>query len=253
MQVALITGGFDPIHSGHLAYIKEAQTYGRLVVAVNSDEWLARKKGRAFMPLSERVEILRDIKGVHDVIVFDDSDDSACDAIKMAVRLYHGATINFLNGGDRVEGNIPEMGTCPTWMDIKFHFSVGGDDKKNSSSWILQEWMAPKIARVWGYYRVIHETSTHKVKELTVEPGKTLSLQKHQHRSEFWFVSEGIATVEQGSNSRVLSNREYEVHEQLTIPIDSWHRLSNNTAKPVRIIEIQYGEWCIEEDIERKE
>jgi cytidyltransferase-like protein len=253
MQVALITGGFDPLHSGHLAYIKEAQKYGRLVVAVNSDEWLARKKGRAFMPLHERVEILRNIKGVQDVIVFDDSDDSACDAIKMTARLYHGATINFLNGGDRVEDNIPEMGTCPAWMDIKFHFSIGGDEKKNSSSWILHEWTAPKTERVWGYYRVIHETSTHKVKELTVEPGKTLSLQKHQHRSEFWFVSEGIATVEQGSNSRVLSNREYEVHEQLTIPIDSWHRLSNNTAKPVRIIEIQYGEWCIEEDIERKE
>jgi cytidyltransferase-like protein len=253
MQVALITGGFDPLHSGHLAYIKEAQQFGRLVVAVNSDEWLARKKGRAFMPLSERVEILRNIKGVSDVIVFDDSDGSACDAIKMTARLYHGATINFLNGGDRVEGNIPEMGACPTWMDIKFHFSVGGDNKKNSSSWILQEWMAPKTERIWGYYRVIHETPTHKVKELTVEPDKSLSLQKHQHRSEFWFVSEGLATVEQGKNSKVLSKREYEVYDQLVIPADSWHRLSNETELPVKIIEIQYGTQCYEDDIERYE
>jgi cytidyltransferase-like protein len=251
MQVALITGGFDPLHSGHLEYIKEAQKYGRLVVAVNSDEWLARKKGRAFMPLYERVAILRSIRGVQDVIVFDDSDDSACDAIKMIARLYHGATINFLNGGDRVEENIPEMGTCPAWMDIKFHFSVGGDNKKNSSSWILQEWRAPKTVREWGYYRVIHETPTHKVKELTVEHGKSLSLQKHELRNEFWFVSEGIATVEQGNNSQVLSFREYEVYEQLVIPVETWHRLSNCTNEPVRIIEIQYGDQCIEEDIIR--
>jgi cytidyltransferase-like protein len=252
MQVALITGGFDPLHSGHLAYIKEAQKYGRLVVAINSDEWLARKKGSAFMPLSERVEILRNIKGVHDVIVFDDSDGSACDAIKMTARLYHGATINFLNGGDRVEGNIPEMGTCPTWMDIKFHFGIGGEDKKNSSSWILQEWLAPKTEREWGYYRVMHETSTHKVKELTVSHGKSLSLQKHNLRNELWFVSEGTATVEQGSNSKVLAKREYEIYEQLLVPVESWHKLSNNTNEPVRIIEIQYGEQCIEDDIERK-
>ena len=252
MQVALITGGFDPLHSGHLAYIKEAQKYGRLVVAVNSDEWLARKKGRAFMPLHERVEILRNIKGVQDVIVFDDSDDSACDAIKMTARLYHGATINFLNGGDRVEDNIPEMGTCPAWMDIKFHFSIGGDEKKNSSSWILHEWTAPKTERVWGYYRVIHETSTHKVKELTVEPGKTLSLQKHQHRSEFWFVSEGIATVEMNDFEHHMK-AEFDLYGKIEIPIGTWHKLSNKTSSPLRIIEIHYGEQCMEDDIERIE
>jgi len=255
MDVALVTGGFDPIHSGHIAYLKEAQKYGRLVVAVNSDEWLARKKGRAFMPLSERVEILRNIKGVKDVIVFDDDDNTACDAIAMAFRMHHGATINFINGGDRTEENIPEM-DCECicgWHRIEYHFGIGGDDKKNSSSWILKEWMAPKTERVWGYYRVIHESATHKVKELTVEPGKSLSLQKHQHRNEFWFVSEGTPTVEQGKSSQVLSNREYEMYEQLTVPENSWHRLSNCTNEPVRIIEIQYGDQCIEEDITRIE
>jgi len=253
MQVALITGGFDPLHSGHLAYIKEAQRFSRLVVAVNSDEWLARKKGRAFMPLSERVEILRNIKGVQDVIVFDDSDDSACDAIKMTACLYHGATINFLNGGDRVEGNIPEMDLCPASMDVKFHFGVGGEGKKNSSSWILKEWIAPKTERDWGYYRVIHETETHKVKELTVEPSKSLSLQRHEHRNEFWFVSEGVATVERGIlEETVLSKSDSDMYDQILIPIGSWHRLSNNTDKPLRIIEIQYGDKCIEEDIIRR-
>jgi len=255
MDVALVTGGFDPLHSGHIAYFKEAQKIGRLVVAVNSDEWLARKKGRAFMPLEERVEIIRNIKGVSDVIVFDDSDDTACDAISMTLRMYHGATLHFINGGDRTEENIPEM-ECEDiqkWQTVKYHFGVGGINKKNSSSWILKEWAAPKTERVWGYYRVIHETPTHKVKELTVDPGKSLSLQKHQHRSEFWFVSEGIATVEQGTNYKVLSCRDYELYEQLTVPIKSWHKLSNNTTMPVRIIEIQYGSECIECDIKRIE
>jgi cytidyltransferase-like protein len=254
MQVALITGGFDPLHSGHLAYIKEAQQFGRLVVAVNSDEWLARKKGRAFMPLNERVGILRNIKGVSDVVVFDDTDDTACDAIAMTHRLYHGATVHFINGGDRTSGNIPEMecSNIRAWQDVEFHFGVGGEDKKNSSSWILKEWKSPKIERVWGYYRIIHETGTHKVKELTVDPVKSLSLQKHQHRSEFWFVSEGVATVEEGSDSRLLSKRDYRLYEQLIIPVGGWHRLSNETDKPVRIIEIQYGDQCIEEDIERR-
>jgi cytidyltransferase-like protein len=253
MQVALITGGFDPIHSGHLAYIREAQQFGKLVVAVNSDEWLARKKGRAFMPLEERVEILRNIKGVSDVIVFDDADDTACDAIAITAGLYYGATINFVNGGDRTDKNIPEM-ECANygkWIDVKFHFGVGGTNKKNSSSWILQEWMAPKTEREWGYYRVIHNDETHKVKELTVEPNKSLSLQKHKCRHELWFISEGTATVEQGTDAKMLSKRTYELHEQLIVPLGSWHRLSNETEFPVKIIEIQYGTQCNEEDIER--
>jgi mannose-6-phosphate isomerase-like protein (cupin superfamily) len=204
------------------------------------------------MPLGERVAILRSIKGVSDVVVFDDSDDTACDAIAMTHRLYHGATVHFINGGDRTQENIPEMEcySVRAWHDVEFHFGVGGKDKKNSSSWILKEWMAPKTERTWGYYRVIHETTTHKVKELTVNPGKSLSLQKHQHRSELWFVSEGIATVERGIEETV-SISEFSMYEQLTIPIGSWHRLSNNTDEYVRIIEIQYGAQCIEDDIER--
>jgi len=193
------------------------------------------------------------MKNVSDVIVFDDSDGTACDAISMTLRMYHGATVHFINGGDRTEENIPEM-KCEDiqkWQTVKYHFGVGGSNKKNSSSWILKEWACPKTERVWGYYRVIHETSTHKVKELTVEPGKSLSLQKHKQRSEFWFVSEGIATVEQGNNPKVLSKRDYEMHEQLIVPVESWHRLSNNTDSSVRIIEIQYGKQCTEDDIKR--
>lgn len=78
MKIILVTGGFDPLHSGHIAYFKAAKALGdKLIVGVNSDAWLERKKGRAFMPFSERAEIIRSLAVVDEVIAFDDSDSSA--------------------------------------------------------------------------------------------------------------------------------------------------------------------------------
>jgi cytidyltransferase-like protein len=253
MQVALVTGGFDPIHSGHIAYLKATAEIGRLVVGVNSDEWLIRKKGRFFMPLEERVEIIRNLECVRDVIIFNDDDDTACDAIAITRQLHFGADINFCNGGDRTNGNIPEHDVFEDARDVFFHYGVGGEDKKNSSSWILKEWNEPKTNRTWGYYRVIHETDTHKVKELTVDPGKQLSLQRHQHRNEYWFVSEGVATVEKGSDFGQLTKNNLVMYDSTFIPLNTWHRLSNRINEPVKIIEIQYGDKCIEKDIERRD
>ncbi len=143
MNIVLITGGFDPIHSGHIAYIKAAKEYVKtfkdmLIVGVNSDDWLIRKKGKNFLPFSERYCIVGSIKGVDAVIDFDDSDNSAKDAIKKVRIQYPDAYIMFANGGDRNGKNIPEM----DYHDDKltFIFGVGGEDKKNSSSWILNNW-----------------------------------------------------------------------------------------------------------------
>ena len=81
-NIVLITGGFDPIHKGHLSYIDASKELGsKLIVGVNSDEWLARKKGRSFMPIDERVAILFALGSVDGVMTFDDSDDSGKDAI----------------------------------------------------------------------------------------------------------------------------------------------------------------------------
>jgi quercetin dioxygenase-like cupin family protein len=93
----------------------------------------------------------------------------------------------FANGGDRTQANIPEMSVQDS--QVSFAFGVGGEDKRNSSSWILQEWKAPRTERQWGYYRVLHEVPGMKVKELTVDPGQSLSMQRHQHRAEYWIVS----------------------------------------------------------------
>jgi len=246
-KIVLVTGGFDPIHSGHIAYFKAAKKLGDLlIVGVNSDEWLARKKGTAFMPYRERSEIVKNIVGVDFVIDFDDSDGSARHAIQMVRQSYPGNPIIFANGGDRTQENIPEMSVEDP--KLEFVFGVGGEDKKNSSSWILQDWKAPKTERPWGYYRVLHTVGPAvKVKELTVNPGKSLSMQRHSQRSELWFVGEGEATVNWD-----YGNKKLKTFKQETINVGEWHQLENKTDKPLRIIEIQYGTNCIEEDIERK-
>ena len=149
----------------------------------------------------------------------------------------------------------PQMSWNAFICDVEFVFGVGGENKMNSSSWLLDEWKAPKTVRTWGYYRVIHEYEKQtKVKELAVPPGNRLSMQRHRKRSEHWLVSEGTATV----YTICPTSTDYELlgvfnkHQDLHIDKEQWHLLANETDKPLRIVEIQYGENCVEEDIERK-
>lgn len=253
-NIVLITGGFDPLHSGHLSYIEHARNLGDiLVVGVNSDDWLTRKKGRPFMPISERANILRAIKHVDFVIDFDDTDGSARDAIRMVRQSYPQDHIIFANGGDRTKENIPEMSLQDT--NLEFKFGVGGQDKINSSSWILTEWKAPKTQRPWGYYRVLHEYGPLvKLKELTVEPGHALSMQRHKDRAEHWFVAEGTATVYTINRSTdVELVGTFAQHKHIHIDRHEWHQLANEHDTPLKIVEVQYGTACVEEDIERRQ
>ena len=136
-KVVLVTGGFDPLHSGHLAYLKYASKLGdKLIVGINSDDWLCRKKGKNFLPEKERHEILSAIRYVDGCILFNDQDDTAIEAIKNVKMLFPFAQIIFANGGDRTSENIPEM----IFYDVDFIFGVGGEDKKNSSIWILKKY-----------------------------------------------------------------------------------------------------------------
>ena len=251
-KIVLITGGFDPLHSGHIAYFKAAKALGDiLIVGINSDAWLTRKKGSPFMPYKERAEIVRNIVGVDFVIDFDDSDNSAKRAIWMVRQSYPNDKIIFANGGDRTDKNIPEMDIQD--QNLEFVFGVGGFNKANSSSWILQEWKAPKTERQWGYYRVLHEVSGMKVKELTVNPGCSLSMQRHNLRAEYWIVSEGEAVVNRATPLNFeLPPAMLDKHDQLHVAVQEWHQLTNPHNHPLKIVEIQYGEQCVEEDIERK-
>lgn len=138
-KLVLITGGFDPVHSGHIEYINAAKSIGDfLFVGLNSDDWLIRKKGKPFMPWHERHIVLANLRSVDECFAFDDSDNTAIDAIRVIREQNPEHTIIFANGGDRTKENIPEM-KCGI-DNVEFVFGVGGTDKINSSSWILKNW-----------------------------------------------------------------------------------------------------------------
>ena len=243
--IGLCTGGFDPIHLGHIHYLKAAKALvDILVVGINSDQWLIRKKGKFFLPSHERIAIVDNLKPVDHAFLFNDDDNSAIEAIKKTQEMFPSHKIKFLNGGDRTKDNIPEL----IMNDIEFVFGVGGDTKTNSSSWILNDWKAPKTIRPWGYWAILHEEPGIKVKRINVHPFGALSNQKHNFRNEFWLVSKGTAKIIINNSHTTFLNK----HESLYIDKNKWHRLLNDSdINDLEIIEIQYGEKCIEEDIER--
>ncbi len=135
-KLSLVTGGFDPIHSGHISYFKRAKDLSNyLVVGINTEEWLTRKKGQYFQSWKERAEIIRHLDMVDAVISYDDSDDSSCEGIAKCLEI--AETVIFCNGGDRGKTNTPEVVKYGEDSRVQFEFGIGGDDKMNSSSWIL--------------------------------------------------------------------------------------------------------------------
>ena len=140
-SIVLITGGFDPIHSGHIQLIKDASVLGnKLVVGINSDDWLIRKKKFFFQNFDERKIIVQNIKGVDDIISWDDSDNSAIGAITLLLgKINNNENIIFANGGDRTRSNIPEIKFFKKNNNVKFKFGVGGSKKRNSSSSITNQ------------------------------------------------------------------------------------------------------------------
>ena len=136
----IVSGGFDPLHEGHIAMIKEASEISDgVIVLANSDNWLCRKKGKNFYSITTRKIILENLKGVIDVIEFDDKDNSASDGIRKARAKYPDAHLVFANGGDRKKDNIPEIAACRE-CGVELAFGIGGYFKANSSSWILEKW-----------------------------------------------------------------------------------------------------------------
>ncbi len=156
-NVIILSGGFDPVHKGHIRMFREAANLGhQVIVGLNSDEWLTRKKGKPFMNFEERKEIIEGFKYVNQVIPFDDSDDTACDLIRRVHSIYNGEEfehdysdaghmgmidyykIYFANGGDRGKGNVPEVGVCKD-LGVIMLWGVGGG-KIQSSSDLTKNW-----------------------------------------------------------------------------------------------------------------
>jgi len=134
MKKIMVSGGFDPVHIGHIKMIEEASQWGSVVVVINSDEWLMKKKGYVFMPWNERAHIMGNIKGVSLVTTVDDTDGTVCHALE---RYRPDA---FANGGDRKKENTPEMELCDD-LGIQMFWGIGGADKPQSSSWLVNKAM----------------------------------------------------------------------------------------------------------------
>ena len=136
-KLSLVTGGFDPIHSGHISYFTRAKDFSDyLVVGINTEEWLTKKKGQYFQSWIERAEIIRHLNMVDAVItVPDDDKGSACGAIEKCLEI--SEKVVFCNGGDRGKSNTPELEKFQNNNRVNFEWGVGGTHKMNSSSWIL--------------------------------------------------------------------------------------------------------------------
>ena len=254
MKIVLVTGGFDPLHSGHIAYFEAAKKLGtKLWVGVNSDKWLARKKGKAFMPVQERKAIINALACVDRVFEFNDDNNTANNAIYKVLSQNPDTKIVFANGGDRTNTTTPEYEVYKNTPWVEFVFGVGGEDKKNSSSWILKEWSQPTVERSWGSYTVLHKGPSWQVKELAFGTDIPLSDQRHFIRSEHWHVVEG----------EVQMNLEYpdgnkkicilESGDSIDIPVNTWHKAINVGSVIAKVIEVWMGPELTEDDIERRD
>jgi D-beta-D-heptose 7-phosphate kinase/D-beta-D-heptose 1-phosphate adenosyltransferase len=210
----LLSGGFDPLHVGHVRMIRDAMKYSPVVVAVNSDEWLMRKKGFVFMPWNERCEIL-EAMGVQTYAV-DDRDDTVCEAIRTLKPDFFG------NGGDRGAFNTPEADICAK-MNIPIIYELGGGKVQSSSS-LTGNYIEK---RVWGEFEVLHE-GNFKVKILRVKPNQGISIQSHRHRNEHWIFPD---------------TDDYEFIAQGQV-----HCLHNPTDETLEVVEVQTGTYFGEDD-----
>ncbi len=244
-RIVMVSGGFDPLHGGHINLLESAKKLGDvLVVGLNSDDWLFRKKGKPFMDFWQRLDIMANLKMVDHVVPFDDDDDTATQFILDCKKNYGKDCIYiFANGGDRNCSNVPER-----VEGVIQQTGVGGDNKANSSSHIC------RTQRDWGYFDELLKYPDAKVKLLNIEPNDKISYQRHFERGEFWFILEGKALVKHAiGHESNYENRTLTKHDYFSIMPYHWHQVKNIGDEPLKILEIQYGSYLEEDDIEREE
>ncbi|MFM9890237.1 MAG: adenylyltransferase/cytidyltransferase family protein [Rickettsiales bacterium] len=232
-----VSGGFDPLHAGHLAMFEEAAKLGELTVIINSDAWLLRKKGFIFLSWQERAAIIGQLRPVAHVATVDDSDNSVCEALARLKPDY------FANGGDRKNDNTPEVQLCQQ-LGIEMVWDIGGGKTNSSSDIARRAW----VERKWGRYVTLDEGVGYKVKKLVLAPGKGISLQFHEHRCEYWYVAGPAAEVRLDGQVRIAPPGGAPVVVEPRV----LHQLTNpHATEPLVVIEIQAGDYLEEDDIFR--
>ena len=246
MKKIVVSGGFDPIHIGHLRMFQKAKNLGdHLNVIINSDEFLQEKKGYKFMNFEERKEIILGFSCVDEVTKCIDKDNTVCKTLEMLSK--KGAIDVFANGGDRKNADdIPEYQVCVE-NKIELVFEIGGS-KIQSSSALTKPFLNYTEERPWGKFENILEEKNFLVKKLTVNPHQKLSLQYHNKREEFWVVTSGRGKI-------TISDSEFQakVGSRFFIEKKDIHRIENDFSEPLILIEIQLGDVISEEDIVRLE
>jgi len=247
---ALLSGGFDPVHIGHLAMIKEASDLAsEVIILLNSDKWLTRKKGKPFMVETQRALILQEFNSVSKVIMQEnDDDDSSNNAIIEFFKDHKNKSICYCNGGDRSqESKIRESKICKD-LGIDLEFGIGGIHKLESSSNLTKNHLSDIETRPWGNFHIIAKGKGYQIKEININPRKKQSLQRHKHRSEYWQIISGKGMVYLEDSKCKL-----EKNDNIFIPKGDLHRMENTEDCILTLIEIQIGDEISEEDIERIE
>lgn len=244
-----VSGGFDPVHIGHVRMLKAARKLGdKLLVIVNNDHWLKNKKGFVFMPENERVELLESFPFVDKVVVT--GHRKADPDMSVSRELARFKPSIFANGGDRKKGNVPEDVVCKKY-GIRMEYGVGHGGKVQSSSWMIKDASRgiARSVRPWGEFYQWDQGKGWNLKTLTIKPGKRLSLQYHHHREEWWMLVEGEAQYTVVKNGKTVTG-ELKKGEFFKVLKGMTHRLSSRKGGVV--IETAFGSFD-EKDIVRLE
>ena len=252
-EYIVISGGFDPIHTGHLNLISDASKITNLLVIVNNNDFLLNKKGFIFLDEEERLKILSSILGVDDIFLSIDKDHTVNQSIQYLID--SGKKIKFFgNGGDRKSFiDIPESEVCKK-NNIELVFNLGGEKSQSSSSIALSlyDQIQKKdkntnfVEKPWGYYKTFISEGEYLLKKIFINPGEELSEQSHDFRDEHWIVVSGRISVL--TDIKII---EKETNDHIFIKKNTKHKITNNSDEPAIIIEVQTGSILSEDDIIR--
>ena len=243
--VVAVSGGFDPVHIGHIRMFEDARKLGDyLVVILNNDNWLIDKKGFSFLEEEERAHILKSIKAVDEVHITQHKKGDEDRSVREALRIIKPDI--FANGGDRESvKNIPEAELCEE-LGIRMEFGIGGG-KVQSSSWLTGRINAPVVQKPWGLMQTYRTEKNWWLKTLTVLPGQRTSLQSHEKRDELWVVVEGEMYGEVGD--KVFRATPFQT---ISVKKGERHRIANKGKDILTLVEVACGP-AFENDIVRYE